>query len=1118
MPIRQIIDIGVTGQTFNIDLGQLCDGESVDIQFCNTDGEHTYDFNTCACPVFSGLPARQLFAVCECEIFTLTFNGSGVPGFGECLILVTRSGGHVVRVNLKFEEVYCEPALTAFELTDDNGIVGIDETNFNPDCDVYYGSCMGARENLSLVYSLTQPIIAGDVLFLSQWLFAQLSQWNYTDFPTAGWKYRVCTVDGGEPTVDGTFEMEWYGEQPSEENSADSPYITCIIGSGGATVEFQIKFNMPQDSQIAPSNISLNNNRQLLANAVSNFQELNNDAENSIYRNPKYMAWTWVIYRSVGNVYQKTFFNIKGELPYYGENSVIPTTAMTLQLNSLSLQRITTLTDTDYLSTTRGTTITVDFDYTSGNPSGTVPDSLELYLIRTDTFNNQLDYYQNYEYQQANLTTLTPSANITPTIAPVNVTGNNFTAEFDVTALHPELEGLVQSVRYRFILVARSTIDQESRSDISNVIELINFNDEPIVMPTLELVWRTVEQEYSPANRILRDSCVNLPIESVLKLDVATLNAQVSSKTGGKITDASGALKAVRLNVYETNPLTGNLLLDTMFFQPELKRVCGGQFEAGVDVDFVDNTIGSQMEIVFPFNIPDNVYRNIGREGLFQREDGTYARVPVVNADLDCVTQTQANMCNFGSVAGQMVSGVGVNEYFYLAYIPQTQEIYVSLNANQIDIFDVNSFNYVASITTTASYGQCRLLLVGSSVYAISSGQPDVLVYDIFTRSLVTTIAVGTALSAIAYNPIMNEIIVNDIVTFSLYKINPVTNAIIGAPLVLPAGSSMTDIIYVQQTDELWVTCSNTDTLEVINYTTFAIVATIPLPTGISSSAPLIQDGNNIFVADENNSNIEVYDLITRTNIFTIPVSVAGGIPTLTVTGGVLYVPIVTDEVVLSYDTQTFALINSNLVAVNASPWQVLFAMGALYVSSRNPVNYPETIFVFDADCSQQLPPFTMRNRNITMDWELEFQLFDNTEIYHAYQRIERPKFSEFIDVDVLPEDAIDDIEIDGTPIGNSNPCATTGSVTIDADWGSSTSNRQLFAVGVEIMPVRGGLVSEQTALPAVANIIQPLNSPYISGVQPQFNTVGNIQFQLDYPELPIGGDYQIHLHFIIRP
>ena len=152
------------------------------------------------------------------------------------------------------------------------------------------------------------------------------------------------------------------------------------------------------------------------------------------------------------------------------------------------------------------------------------------------------------------------------------------------------------------------------------------------------------------------------------------------------------------------------------------------------------------------------------------------------------------------------------------------------------------------------------------------------------------------------------------------------------------------------------------------------------------------------------------------------------------------------------------------------------------------------------------------------MDWELEFQLFDNTEIYHAYQRIERPKFSEFIDVDVLPEDAIDDIEIDGTPIGNSNPCATTGSVTIDADWGSSTSNRQLFAVGVEIMPVRGGLVSEQTALPAVANIIQPLNSPYISGVQPQFNTVGNIQFQLDYPELPIGGDYQIHLHFIIRP
>ena len=159
-----------------------------------------------------------------------------------------------------------------------------------------------------------------------------------------------------------------------------------------------------------------------------------------------------------------------------------------------------------------------------------------------------------------------------------------------------------------------------------------------------------------------------------------------------------------------------------------------------------------------------------------------------------------------------------------------------------------------------------------------------------------------------------------------------------------------------------------------------------------------------------------------------------------------------------------------------------------------------------------------MRNRNITMDWELEFELFDNTEIYHAYQKIERPRFSEIWDIDVLPGDSIDDVEIDGTPVGDANPCATTGGVTVDADWGSGTSNRQLFAVGLEIMPVRGGLVSEQTALPAVANIIQPLNSPYITGVQPQFNAVGNIQFQLDYPELPIEGDYQIYLHFIIRP
>lgn len=1115
MPQRQIIDIGVNNQIFTVDVGQICSGETFDLQFCNTDGAHTYTFNTCACPAFSGLPATEAFEVCECNTYTLTFTGSGYPGFGECLILVTRSGSISVRVLLKFEEVYCEPELTEFILADDAELVGITDTDFNPNCDVYYGTCMGARENLSLTYNLAQPLVVGDVLFFSQWLFAQLAQWNYNDFPTAGWKYRVCV--GEEESVDGTFEMEWYGEQPSEENSADSPYISCTISNSGGTVQFDIAFNMVQDTQIPPSNVNLANHRQLLANAVSNFQELNNDAENTIYRNPKYMAWTWVIYRSVGNVYQKMFFNIKGEFPYYGERSVVTLSPMTLKLNSLTLERLATSTPTQYLSTTRGTKVTVDFDYTSGDPSGTPPSALEMYLIRVDTFNDQLDYYDNYEYEQVNLTTLTTSTNITPTIAPTNTGGDNFTAEFDVSALHPELEGLIQSGRYRFIFVARSSTDQESRSDISDVIELINYDDEQINMPSLSVTWRTLEQEYSPADRILQDVCVNMPVETVLRLDVATLNAQVSAKTGGQITDANEALKSVKLNVYETNPLTGNLLLDTMFFQPEMKRVCGGQFESGVDVDFVDNTTGTNLEIVFPFNIPDNIYRNIGREGLFQREQGAFGRVPVVSADLDCVQQTQANLCNFGSVAGQMAGTLGTDNYTYLTYIPQTNEIWASLRlSNQIDIFDVATFTLIGSITTPLGYVTCKTLQVGTSVYVIAGSHGDVLVYDIFTRTLTTTITVDTALADIAYNSVANQLVVIDSSTANVYKINPVTNALIGAPLTLPSGSGLSSLIYTAQTDELWVCNRTTGDIEIIDYTAFTLTTTLTI-TGTSVSMPIIQNGSTVFVADIPAGVIEAYDLVTRANLASMPIPVAGAIREFTVSGGVLYVPMQQNEVIISYDTQSFNLINSQLVAPNARPWQMLFETGIVFVSSVLPA-YPTTVFLFDADCQQQLPPFTMRNRNIILDWELEFELFDNTEIYHAYQKIERPKFTELIGIDALPGDTIDDIKVDTIPIENSNPCATTGGITIDADWGGNASNRNLFAVGVEIMPLRAGLVSEQTAVPAVANIIQPVNSPYITSVQPQFGTAGNIQFRLDYPELPIQGDYQILLHFIIRP
>jgi hypothetical protein len=1114
MANRQIIDIGVSGASFDVNLGRICDGDTIELQFCNSDGAHTYSFS-CTCPAFTGLPATQAFAVCECITYTLTYVGDGVPGIGSCTILVSRSGGNVMRVNLTWEEVYCEIATTAWSLDDASEIVEIDNENFNAGCDVYYGSCMANRNIFSITHSLAQPLIVGDEIYFSQWLFAQIVNWTYQDYPVAGWKYRVCL--GEEESVDGTFEMEWYGEQPSEENSADSPYVDCVIGSGGTTITITIQFNMPADTTQPAGNNFINNHDVLLKNSVRNGLIINNESENSVYRNPKYMTWATVVYRTIGAVYQDAILSIKAELPFYNEPSVT-ISPMRLILNSVTLARTATGTSTDYLSTTRPTSVVVDFDYISSNVSGTPPDAMWVYMIRNDAQNNQLDYYENYEYEQANLTTLAVSANITPTLAPVNVTGNNFTAEFDISALHPDLEGVNGvSLNYRFIFVAMSAVDQETRSTITpQPIQLINYDDEAMPLNSLDVVWRTVEQEYVGTVQTLRDVPVNMDLEASLRLDLSATNAELSAKTGGLLTDAREALTAVRLDVYEENPLTGNLLLDTMFFQPQAKNTCGAIF---TEEGMVSQGAGSNIEVTFPFTIPDNIYRNIGREGLFQRVDGQFQRVPVVDASLDCVIATQTNQCNFGTSFGSMSSGVtGTSYEGQMQYIPTTTEVWVtSLATDEVHIFDANTFTFITAISTPATFQPFYIEYCPANNCVYVTGDnvlSDVICISVATRATVATIAIGTIgdrLRGLKYIAQTQELIVVNRTANEIERININTNTVVGTPITLGVGSIPEQLEFIPSINEIWVASVGSNSVERVNYATFAHVGFI----GVNSAFAIKLVGNEAWVGGS--GGIDVIDVSTLVIVQAIIISY--NVQFFTEFGGVIYTGDTIDSVI-GYDTQSYNVVTNLFVGANTFPNFILLANGILYVANR----LTDFIYLFDADCQQQLPPFSMRNRNIIFDWQMEFQIFDNTEIYHAFQTIERPK-GELDFAKINPADFITDIEVEypedptptPIPIGDATPCATTGVINVNAQWGGSTINRQMFGVAVEIVPFRGGMLSSESAQPVAGNIIIPVNSPFIRNLTPQFGVNADINFDIDYPELPIQGDYEIKLHFFIR-
>jgi hypothetical protein len=879
---------------------------------------------------------------------------------------------------------------------------------------------------------------------------------------------------------------------------------------------------MPADTTQPAGNNFINNHDVLLKNSVRNGLIINNESENSVYRNPKYMTWATVVYRTIGAVYQDAIFSIKAELPFYNEPSVT-LSPMRLILNSVTLARTATGTATDYLSTTRGTSVVVDFDYISSNVSGTPPDAMWVYMIRNDAQNNQLDYYENYEYEQANLTTLAVSANITPTLAPVNISGDNFQAEFDISALHPDLEGVNGiSLNYRFIFVAMSAVDQETRSTITpQPIQLINYDDEAMPLSSLDVVWRTVEQEYIGTVQTLRDVPVNMDLEASLRLDLSATNAELSAKTSGKLTDAREALQAVRLDVYEENPLTGNLLLDTMFFQPQAKNTCGAIF---TEEGMVSQGSGGNIEMTFPFTIPDNIYRNIGREGLFQRVDGQFQRVPVVDASLDCVIATQVNQCNFGTSFGSMQSGV-VNATYRgeLQYIPTTQEVWaLDFTNNEVHIFDANSLMFITAVALPAlfqpeysQYCPANNCVYVSGLNAIS----DVICLSVSSRTIVATIAIGTAgdgLRGIKYISQTQELIVVNNTTNEIERINVNTNAVVGVPIVLGAGTGAQQLEFIPPINEIWVACQGSASVERVNYTTLAHVGSI----AVTSAFAIKLVGTKVWVGV---SSIDVIDINTLAIVQSIAITYTFRF--FTEFGGVTYTGSITGitTTVFGYDTQSYNQVTNLFVGTNSRPTFILLANGILYVGSGT--NGADTIYLFDADCQQQLPPFSMRNRNVIFDWQMEFQVFDNTEIYHAFQTIERPK-GELDFAKINPADFITDIEVEypedptptPIPIGDATPCATTGVINVNAQWGGSTINRQMFGVALEIVPFRGGMLSSESAQPVAGNIIIPVNSPFIRNLAPQFGVNADINFDIDYPELPIQGDYEIKLHFFIRP
>jgi YVTN family beta-propeller protein len=592
-------------------------------------------------------------------------------------------------------------------------------------------------------------------------------------------------------------------------------------------------------------------------------------------------------------------------------------------------------------------------------------------------------------------------------------------------------------------------------------------------------------------------TCVNMNLETALQANLPLSDLEVQAKTGNFIQTAFEAYKGARLSIYQESPLTGSQLLNTQYFQAQGQLICDKVTDNGLE-PIINRTQNALIDLTFPFTIPDNVYRKIGREGLFQSdvtEPTAWSTLSL--ASLSCVQNRTSEQCD---VLFALPDVPGFGAPTYQNYVPDTNELWVVDSVgDSIQIIDVATMAITATITLTAGDSPFGIVYVPQKgCYVTLSGANTTVLINIYTRSITATIATPTNPAQIIYEQSIDRLFV---ICFSsnLYEIDPQTNIITnGANTFQTSGVSVT---YYAGNDSIYTVALGSNDYVQTPRSTWIPNAPVSVP---AVSNAIFASSNYLFIGTTD--TIEVYDY---TNTLITSLSYIGNSTRQIIeNAGIIYFCDASNSLIRLVDNITFVEIANYQTALGAL--YLTFGGGYLWVSQFS----GNSVRPFLLDCNDSLPPFTMVNRNIKLNWDLEFRFFDNTEIYTISQELNRPSPSRIADfvndfVDIIIEEEPNDGT--PTPIPIDNLCPTTGQVIVTANL---VNPQRIMSVGIELQPVRGGVYSSESS---ASPISIPSDSEAIYDLTPAYGTTSTVSFRIDTPSLNLTGDYEIVLHFITQ-
>ena len=1074
-----------------INLGEICYGERLEITICNPSSEaETFSLTNCSCPDFildcaEDAPEPACVSeinldACECGDFIVQFlpGDPTLEGDYSCQMTISTATGYAENVIIQYSVGLCDWVESAWELTDGNDILPVEQSTFDANCDLYQIGAIGEKKYLSRTLTLSAPVQLNQKFYFGSWLFAPLNSWGF-DFPgkpAQGWHCTVCYV-----AIDGTYPMEWYGSQHSYENGS----ATLVVSSSGSVIEIQYEFYLMADINAEPNGIFVENHDYLLRSALSNPNDLANDTDNSVYKTERYMMFALVSELPSGT-WQRDLFSIKANLVWYGENTISPLVILSDVTFDLTIPSSTQ--DTEYVSSIRQTTLRIEFDYQCSDPAGTVPTDAWLVAFRTDTRNNLLDPLENYVIANADLTNSVADGIITAVVTPPTyISGNRFYAEVTIdTCPAGTTPDAVTLASYRFILLTHTNnaTDEAVRTAISQEVLSINYDDLDLTFTGTATTLNMADQKYSTNALIVP---VNSQVEVEINVQEEILNTEIASKTGGEITNILDSLVGVYLSVFY---LIDNIRVE--LFNPFMLRRMGVWVNESEKRGLPALVKRNILNFVFPFTMPDNVLRTT-TSGNY-RNNTTRNQLNALQEVYDCVS----------SVILTMPDVTGFAQPEYMTYVPDTNELWVAnQGGDEIAIIDVT--NMTATVFIPLTIGDSPQVIVyvpGIGVYVVCNGANQIKQINIYTRTVTATIASPVSPQQIIYEPTINRLFVIGAFAGDLNEYNASTGALISS---VATGLTQPECVtYEPSIDTIFVAGLNSNDFCIIPRSTN--IPSAPIPT-ILAPKSILSNGSNVWIAGLN--DIEVVDFTgSSLTVINQPLLQGNGI---TYNAGIMYVVDTGDSKVLTFDALTFSQIST--LPLDAGAKRITFGGNHLWVSQQT----NSTVRPFLLEPCPAVPNYSTAFRNIYAEWRFQFQMLGNEENYYhlsAFPRV-RPSDTGLPIDDIIIEEFDNDTDTwEVIP----NPCLTTGQMRIEVDF---TNNQTFLGIAVEQQPTRNNRLTEKS-LPSTTII--PVESEYISNIT---TTSDKIQFEFDFPSWLANGaekapgeadqDYELNIHILSK-